>query len=56
MIQDLITFILIAVSVAYTVFSLYRMIFPVRKNPIHQCMGCTGCQTGNNVKIIKTHT
>ncbi len=40
MIQDLLTYLLIASATAYILFSLYRMIYPSKKS---QVMGCPGC-------------
>ena len=40
MIQDLLTYLVIASATAYIIFSLYRMIYPSKKG---QTMGCPGC-------------
>jgi hypothetical protein len=44
MIQDTITFLLIAASAVYVLYSLYRIVLPSKKVSATQCGGCTGCQ------------
>ena len=58
MIQDLLTYLLIASATAYILFSLYRMIYPSKKG---QALGCPGCAGGcspsnsnNNMKTLET--
>jgi len=49
MIQDLLTYLLIASATAYILFSLYRMIFPSKKSRSMGCPGCAGgCSSNNN--------
>jgi len=43
MIQNIITYLLIAVSAGYVLFSLYRIVFPLKKNNTQHCAGCAGC-------------
>jgi len=43
MIQDLLTYLLIASASAYILFSLYRMIYPSKKGQAMGCPGCSGC-------------
>jgi hypothetical protein len=55
MIQDLLTYLLIASATAYILFSLYRMIYPSKKSQSMSCPGCSGCshdttQVKNNVE------
>ncbi len=45
MIQDVLTYLLIASATAYIFFSLYRMIYPSKKNRRTGCPGCSGCET-----------
>jgi hypothetical protein len=54
MIQDLLTYLLIASATAYILFSLYRMIYPSKKNQAMGCPGCSGGCTPADAKIIKT--
>lgn len=51
MIQDLLTYLLIASATAYILFSLYRMIFPSKKSRSMGCPGCSGCNDKVPVKI-----
>jgi hypothetical protein len=43
MIQDLLTYLMIASATAYILFSLFRMIFPSKKGQTVGCPGCSGC-------------
>jgi hypothetical protein len=43
MIQDLLTYLLIASATAYILYSLYRMIYPSKKSGSLGCPGCSGC-------------
>ena len=43
MVQDLLTYLLIASATAYILFSLYRMIYPSKKSQSMGCPGCSGC-------------
>ena len=43
MVQDLLTYLLIASATAYILFSLYRMIYPSKKGQTVGCAGCSGC-------------
>ena len=43
MIQDLLTYLLIASATVYILFSLYRMIYPSKKGQAMGCPGCSGC-------------
>jgi hypothetical protein len=43
MIQDLLTYLLIASATAYILFGLYRMIYPSKKGQTVGCPGCSGC-------------
>jgi hypothetical protein len=47
MIQDLLTYLLIASATAYILFSLYRMIYPSKKSQSMSCPGCSGCNHDN---------
>jgi len=42
MIQNLLTYLLIASAAAYILFSLYRMIFPSKNGKARGCPGCSG--------------
>jgi hypothetical protein len=55
MIQDLLTYLLIASATAYILFSLYRMIYPSKKS---QAMGCPGCAGGcaHDITPVKNNT
>lgn len=44
MIQDLITFLLIAFSAAITLVSFYRIVVSSKKGGKMGCAGCSGCQ------------
>jgi hypothetical protein len=63
MIQDLLTYLLIASATAYMLFSLYRMIYPSKKGQAVGCAGCSGCshditQVKNKaiVKILRSRS
>jgi hypothetical protein len=45
MMQNVITFGLIAASAAYTMVYCIRMVFPPKKGSHNGCSGCTGCHT-----------
>jgi hypothetical protein len=53
MIQDVLTYLLIASATAYILFGLYRMVFPSKKYRSAGCPGCSGCDhtTSPGVKI-----
>jgi hypothetical protein len=44
MVQDIFTYIIIAASFGYALFSLCKMVFPLKKNNAVHCAGCAGCQ------------
>jgi hypothetical protein len=52
MIQDLLTYLLIASATAYILVSLYRMIFPSNKSQAMGCPGCSGCNEKASSKIL----
>jgi hypothetical protein len=49
MTQDVLTYMLIAASVMYTLTGVYRMILPRNKTKPAHCAGCAGCQVKNKV-------
>jgi|WetSurMetagenome_2_1015567.scaffolds.fasta_scaffold268738_2 hypothetical protein len=51
MIQNLITYILIAASVAYMLSGLFRMIYPVNRGRQSGCAGCPGCELKKPVPV-----
>ncbi len=53
MIQDLLTYLLIASATAYILFRLYRMIYPSDKGRAGGCAGCSGCS--HDIDPGKTH-
>jgi hypothetical protein len=60
MIQDLLTYLLIAAATAYILFGLYRMIFPSKKYRSLGCPGCSGCDhkietSETGLKPVSTH-
>jgi hypothetical protein len=60
MIQDLLTYLLIAAATAYILFGLYRMIFPSKKYRSLGCPGCSGCShdisKGVTSKILRSRS
>jgi hypothetical protein len=49
MIQDTITWILIACCTGYIVYGLYRLVYPSKNGQPAGCPGCGGCE-GKNVQ------
>jgi hypothetical protein len=43
MVQDVISLLIIASSAFYALYSLYRVVFPLKKKSLHHCAGCSGC-------------
>jgi hypothetical protein len=43
MIQDIITYTLIATASGYTLYNIFRMVIPVKKTNASYCAGCAGC-------------
>jgi hypothetical protein len=54
MIQDLLTYLLIASAMAYILFSLYRMIFPSKNARAMGCPGCAGGCAPEKINHMKT--
>lgn len=56
MIQDIITYVIIAASAGYVIYNIYTMIFPSKKNPAQSpCGGCAGCQVKNFKGLTLKH-
>jgi hypothetical protein len=49
MVQDIITYFLIASATAYILFSLYRMIYPSKNVTGAGCPGCGGCSANSKI-------
>ena len=52
MIQDLLTYLLIASATAYILFGIYRMIYPSKKYRSLGCPGCSGCD--HKIETLET--
>ncbi len=56
MIQDVLTYMLIASATGYILFSLYRMIVPSKKLQSMGCPGCSGCDAKTDAFEAKLQT
>jgi len=53
MIQEVITLILLALAIAYSVFALLRFMYPGKNKKVHSC-GLTNCKCGEMKQFTKT--
>jgi len=49
MIQEIITYLIITIATAYTLYNFYKFIIPSKNNSINSCSGaCSGCALSKN--------
>jgi len=54
MIQEIITYIIITITTAYTLYSFVKVFIPSKNKTVHSCCsGCSGCDLKNSTKLQK---